>query len=269
MNPLLPRLLARGDTVSIDRGILRISPASGIPVPDDWLADNRLRLCQEILRATGKDALEYVGYDTGHYGRSRAGGVTLQFVSVVTGEEAYAIFNADLTRARSVGGKPAGSPLPKGEFRAGKRSAFYKFWLTTGLNIPNRLSKFHKHMGTIKRVLLTGLKTGPGNRLDVKTMEPVEIQADQIWMAVMGDKLGTAEGRVRDKEGTNSRDKETPQRQQPQALPPNPTTCVSNHGNTVIREDGYTVALPSLNTGPAASEVDAWLDEYDRAESLH
>lgn len=263
LDSVLQKLLRRGDSVAIERGRLVIRPASGLPVPEQWLADNRLRLCREVLELTGLDAFEYVSYDTGHYGKSRAGGVTLHFVSVVTGEVAYTIFNADLTRARSVGGKAAGSPLPKGRFRVGKRSAFYKFWLGTGLPV-RRLSDFHDYMGKLGGILFTGSITG--ERISASSLCPITLRSEEI-AALLPDIIPTSARHHPDKAPTRVPDKETRQRQQPQGLQPFSTTCVSNHGNTVIRGDGYTVAAPVPNTSPEDQSVDDWLKEYDQASS--
>lgn len=265
MDSILQKLLRRGDDVAIERGRLVIRPASGLPVPEQWLADNRLRLCREVLLLAGLDAFEYVGYDTGHYGKSRAGGVTLHFVSVVTGEVAYTIFNADLTRARASGGKPAGSALPKGRFRVGKRSAFYKFWIGTGLPV-RRLSDFHDYMGKLGGILFIGAVAG--ERLNASTIRPITLETEEIT-PLFPDNIPTRTRQHPDNIPTRTPDKETQQSQAQQGLQPIPTACVSNHGNTVIREDGYTAALPSTNTEPVTTEADAWLSEYDKAEGLH
>jgi len=97
---LATKLLSRGDTVSIERGQLVIQPASGKPVPPEWINTNRARLCREALISLGLDAFEYTDYSTGHYGKTRSAGITLRFVSLVNGESVYAVFNADLTRQR-------------------------------------------------------------------------------------------------------------------------------------------------------------------------
>ena len=52
---------------------------------------------------------------------------------MLSGQSVYAVFNADLTRQRNTTTAKAGALLPKGQFRIGKRSHFYKFWMGTGL----------------------------------------------------------------------------------------------------------------------------------------
>ncbi|WGK61483.1 hypothetical protein QAO71_15770 [Halopseudomonas sp. SMJS2] len=265
MDSILQKLLRRGDSVAIERGRLVIRPASGLPVPEQWLADNRLRLCREVLVLAGLDAFEYVGYDTGHYGKSRAGGVTLHFVSVVTGEAVYTIFNAELKRVKDSPGGKTGALLPKGEFRVGKRSAFYKFWLGTGLAVPDRLQRFCRRMGTLRPILFDG--DLQGERLNASTLTPIEIPADLIRVAVSGHKPDTSKTQTGHTVDTNTRHSRMRQSQASQGIQPISTTCVSNHGNTVIREDGYTVDVPVLNTSPEDQSVDDWLKEYDQASS--
>lgn len=264
MSSLLLTLLTRGDSVAIERGRLVIRPASGVAVPEQWLADNRLRLSRELLELVGMDAYEYDGYSTGSYGSSRRGGVTLQFVSAVNGEGAYAIFNADLTRARSVAGKKTGSPLPKGQFRVGKRSAFYKFWLSTGLPV-RRLSDFHDYMGKLSGILLTGAMER--ERIEASTLRPLTISDAEI-AALLPDNTPTSARQHPDKAPTRAPDKETQQRQQPQGLQPNTTACVLNRGKTVIRECGYTGDLPALDTQQEDPSVDEWLGDYDATPGL-
>ena len=268
MPKILPKLLGRGDNVAIECGRLVIRPASGRPVPGDWLADNRLCICREILELIGTDAYEYVGYATGHYGQSRAGGVTLQFASVTTGAVVYAIFNAELTRARSSAGKQAGSPLPKGRFRVGKRSHFYRFWLSTRLPV-RRLSDFHDYMGRLTEILFTGVVSG--DRIDAGTLRPMSINTDEI-AALLPDNIPTSARQHPDNAPTRITDKKTKRHQQSRGLQPFSTTCVSNHGKTVIREHGYTVSpppAPAEPKAPDAQSVDEWLADYDRGVTIH
>ncbi len=192
MECLAMKLLSRGDMVCIERGQLAIQPASGKPVPPQWIAEHAPDICRAILTAADLDAFEYVGYTTGHYGKHKASGVTLQFVSVITGENVYAIFNADLTRQRTTAGGKAGAPLPKGQFRVGKRSHFYKFWLSTGIPV-RRLSDFHDYMGHLSGILCAGNIVG--DRIDVGTLRPVSLSEAEI--AVLPDTIPTPSRQAR------------------------------------------------------------------------
>ena len=113
--------------------------------------------------------LQYISYSTGLYGRKNAGGVTLQLLCEGTGEDYYVIFNADIKRKRNFKDKKAGTLLPKGRFSVGRKSAFYKFWLSTGITIPPRLSAFNDYMGKLKGLLYIA-EIDSDNRLDACTL---------------------------------------------------------------------------------------------------
>ncbi|HDS1059581.1 hypothetical protein [Pseudomonas putida] len=263
MDCLATKLLRRGDAVSIERGQLVIQPASGKPVPPDWVAANTARLCREVLVAVGMDAFEYIGYSTGHYGKSRSAGVTLQFVSVLSGQSVYAVFNADLTRQRTTAAGKAGALLPKGQFRIGKRSHFHRFWLSTGLQMPDRLQRFYKCMGKLSSILLAGDVIQ--DRFDVQSLHPVTLSADQLRLAILGHNEGTIWAQAGHKEGTTSGHKETSTAQAPCGLQPNQTTGVANHGNKVIRmcgNKGLSNTPQETNRAPQDQSVDEWLADY-------
>jgi hypothetical protein len=113
--------------------------------------------------------LQYLSYSTGLYGPQKRGGVTLQLLCERTGKDYYVIFNADIKRKRNVKGLKAGTLLPKGRFSVGRKSAFYKFWLSTGINIPPRLSAFNDYMGKLKGLLYIA-EIESNNRLDACTL---------------------------------------------------------------------------------------------------
>lgn len=252
--------------MSIERGQLVIQPASGKPVPPEWIAANRTGLCREALMAVGMDAFEYIGYSTGHYGKSRVAGVTLQFVSVLSGQSVYAVFNADLTRQRTTAAGKAGALLPKGQFRVGKRSHFYKFWLSTGLPFPRRLAAMHDYMGKLRSVLVTGSVTD--DRFKVGSLAPVSLTAEQFRAAVLPDNIRTISGQAPDNSRTKVPDKETATAQESCGLQPNQTTGVANHGNKVIRMCGNkTLSNTPQETHrrPEDQTVDEWLSHYDSA----
>lgn len=249
--------------MSIERGQLVIQPASGKPVPPEWITANRAGLCREALMAVGMDAFEYTDYSTGHYGKTRSAGVTLRFVSVVSGQSAYAVFNADLTRQRNTATAKAGSLLPKGQFRIGKRSHFYKFWMGTGLPFPRRLSAMHDYMGKLRGVLLTGALSG--DRLDAGSLAPVGLTVEQFRGAILPDKIRTTPGQLPDNSRTKVPDKETALAQSPRGLQRNQTTCVSNHENKLTRRCEYkapsNTPIPT-HRPPEEQTVDEWLDAY-------
>ena len=263
MECLTAKLLRRGDTVSIELGQLAIQPASGKPVPPEWISTNRARICREVLMSVGMDAFEYTDYSTGHYGKKRSAGVTLRFVSVVSGQSVYAVFNADLTRQRNTSTAKAGALLPKGQFRIGKRSHFYKFWMGTGLPFPRRLAAMHDYMGKLRSVLVTGSVTA--DRINAGSLVPLSLTADQFREAILPDNSRTRSGQLPDNSRTRVPDKEKATGQEPQGLQPIPATCASNHENKLIRKDEYkTIPYTPIDTPkpPQDQTVDEWLEAY-------
>lgn len=180
--PLLPYLLQRGDKVFIAGGRLVIKPISGRPVLGNWFEDHAPGLIRDILKKTDTEAFVFESYSTGHYGNNHYNGVNLQFTSLLSCKGAYVIFNADLKRKRNSKNAKAGSPLPKGQFRVGKKTSFYKFWSKTGLELPPRLSSFHDYMGNLKQVLFAG-NYMEGERLDKNSLLPLDISYSEILKA--------------------------------------------------------------------------------------
>ncbi|MGH1448106.1 MAG: hypothetical protein ACRBBM_01600 [Pseudomonadaceae bacterium] len=260
------QLLNRGDGVYIERGRLVIQPASGKAAPLEWMTEHAPRIHREILAEVGLDAYEYVTYTTGHYGKARFAGITLQFVSVLTGRPAYAIFNADLTRQRTTAKGKAGAPLPRGQFRVGKRSHFYKFWLNAGIRLPKRLGAFHDYMGKLRGVLFTAHLRG--ERIDAGSLMPLALSELQLRTQLLPDISQTTVGQVPDNSRTTAPDKEFSPDYTPQGIQPDPTKGPINCGNTVIREHGYTgSSKPALSVlkAPQEQSVDDWLEEYENA----
>lgn len=247
---LLAQLQARGDLVAVENGRLVVTPASGRPVPRDWLEQYGRRLLIEAAAKGNKLALEYLAFSVGNYGTHRAGGVTLQFRCMTTGQALYTIFNADTHRQRTTKHGRKGDPLPKDRFIVGKRSAFYLFWESTGLPY-HRLSDFHDYMGNLKGLTYTA-SIESGERLAAQSLCP-------LWLAAP-DKNQTTSRQAPDNCPTRLPDKETRQIQQASGFQPEQTTGLEKHGNTAIRECGYTGAF----IPPDQQSDDEWLADYCR-----
>jgi len=260
-------LLSRGDLVVIEHGRLRLEPVSGEPVPDEWLDDHQDKIISEIIKRTGTDAFTYESYSTGSYGECRAGGVTLQLISVLAEAPHYAIFNADLTRKKSTQHGKAGTPLPDRHFRVGRRHLFYKFWLATGLTIPRRLSSFHDYMDKLRGILFTGdyIK---GGRLKADSIQPLSITHQQLRTAFcipgLPDKPRTTPGHSSDNSRTRVPDKHSPLPHAQQAVQPITTTGENNHGTSKQGNAGIRGNVFPLNNPKSLEEqsVDEWLDGY-------
>ena len=265
---LLGLLLARGDAVSIELGVLVIVPASGKSVPSDWLSDNSEMLIRQILGVIGQDAYRYQSHKTGHYGPRRSAGLTLQFQSVMTDDEAYAIFNIELTRARNTASGKKGDPLPAGQFRAAPGSHLTKFWQSTGIALK-RLAAMHDYIGRLRTVLFSASPT-PGRddgRLDAGSLRALNIPSALIQQAMASENQPTKSGHSTDTPQTSRPDKDTPQSQYSCGLQPAMTTWDNHCGNTVSSERGNTGNLqtPPARTPPQEQSIDEWLADYDSA----
>ena len=119
--------------------------------------------------------LEFESFSTGFYGGG-FGGVTLQFIDLATGENYYAIFNAELSRKRATRRHLAGTRLPGKQFRISRRHLFYRFWRKTGLPVPPRLGAFHDYMGNLRKLQFSGeLVADKPNRLNASSLQLLQI----------------------------------------------------------------------------------------------
>jgi len=236
---LLNHLLARGDQVSIEGGNLVLIPASGNPVPSDWFDANESELVEQIAVQTGVIILRYAEYSAGAYGTHLFQGVTLQFDCVTTLTDAYAIFNAILTRARTTKHGAAGKPLPKKHFRLHRKHELTKFLKRSGIQ-PRRLSDAYKSMGKLKGLLFSAsLSVGKGSRLESDSITPLNLTHQHLL------ELLETPRQQRDNTATKYRDKETADSHTQSDFQPIYTTGVFNHGKrtTLPREYGTRVTI--------------------------
>lgn len=259
---LLAQLLARGDVVAMTQGRLMIAAASGCPIPSDWLEQRRQQLIADVAGAAGVLALEYQSHSVGNYGHRRAGGLTIQFRCLASGRELYAIFNVDTRRSRNTKSGKAGDPLPKGQFRAGKRSAFVAFWKSTGLPC-HRLSDFHDYMGSLGKLIFTADLCN-GERLEAATLRPLDVSKGRLAIQIQPDNSPTRSRQAPDNIPTRFPDKETTESQQLRGFQPMPTTGQEKYGNTVTRDYGYT----GRPVSPDLQSTDEWLSDYVQAQPL-
>ncbi len=267
-NSLVRRLLVRGNRLAIEQGRLHLDAASGKPVAD-WLAAHHKQLVAEILQRTGIDALHYTGYSCGHYPPKKRAGVTLQFDSLLTNANRYAIFNADLTRTK---GYKAGSPLPKKQFRLNEGSSFKPFWLSA-LDAPRRWSALHDYMGKLKGILFDAeLTPGKPDRLVATSIRAINLTHQQLLQAfevsTIPDNCQTASGQTPDNCQTIMPDKIIAPPHVPQGLQPDPATDVDSYGNTV---KGNAVSRVDVNPlsppmKPIEQTTNDWLADYSTTE---
>ena len=176
--PLIRLFLQEGRHVSIERGVLHIDP----PIPDNQYKSDFESMAAEIVNACGVSGFAYRGYSTGRYLARKASGVTLQFIDLQgDGSPSFAIFNAEIDRARRGKKGGPGTPLPKGQFRVGVNHGFYRFWVKAGIPLPRRLSSFHDYMGKLKFRIFTGRYVWPGSeKLKNQTVQPLTLFHDEI-----------------------------------------------------------------------------------------
>lgn len=256
---LLRQLLERGDRVLIVKGRLCIEPASGIPVPSEWLRAHSSDLTREILKTTGEDAVFYESFSTGCYGPRMAAGVTLQFRTLYECD-AYAIFNVGLTYVR---GPRKGKPLPGNQFRVGKRSHFHKFWQRCQLKTP-RLSRFADYMGNLEGIAFRASRSN--ERIDTGTITPITVTAAQVERAFLPHNSRTESAQLSAKARTNASHNDSAQSHTLSGLQPILTAGNSNHGNTVVRECGARGLPTPLDIPPQDQSPDEWLADYESAE---
>ena len=284
-------LLDWGYSVSIESGHLIINPNNKMPCVKHLTNSHKLKLIVEILQKIGRDALTFHSHSASKYGPTLAGGVTLQFTHVLTGSEAYAIFNANLTRSRNTKSGRAGDPLPTKQFRVAKHSGFCKFWASTGLP-PRKLSSYYEYMGKLKPLFFESQDISNSNdRLDSSLLKPLQISFQEVKEAFdFSDSPPTSNRQCTDKQPTVATDKKTLQPSKTLGLQANSTTGSIYYGNTVIREkvtrgNAYPVnapisnslSTPVLNKSKHETEtttrakdqtIDEWFSDYDESYFL-
>ena len=258
-NTLTKKLLDRGDYVAVEQGQVVIRPKSGKSA-GEWLTDNATQIYREVLSKTGINALKYVSYSTGHYTQHKAGGVTLQYISLLTGESFHVVFNADLTRAR---GKQRGQPLPKGQFRVGKGHAFTLFWSSLELPLPRRLSTFHDCMGKLKPIVISG-SIDEKNRINKASIKPITISHTELIalfsVTKSPDNYPTTSRQLPDKYPTRVPDKQSTETQIPQGLQSNSSACVNEYG---LSNKGSTCNGSNVIPLPIQQSNEEWWADYD------
>ena len=264
MSVTIRKLLARDAVISIELGRLIILQRDGQPAPVGWLEQYSDVLVREILVALGIEAYRYESYSTGFYGAVKASGLTLLLSSVRDDSDAYAIFNVCLTRSKTTKAGAEGTPLPKRHFRLkGKRGHFYRFWLSTGLREPRRISSFHDYMGHLKGILFTAKVTdGHPNRLECGTLKPLSISPAEIQEAFRPDISCTTSGHPTDNCRTHLPDKEYALALVNRGLQPEFTTCAEKHGKTVISSHGNSPSLSPRRKTPQEQTSEEWEADY-------
>jgi hypothetical protein len=285
-------LLKRGDSLAVSLGQLFIMPNSGQPVPRDWLTTNRTKIMTEIAHQSNQSIFSYSYYKTGIYNSGRSPGLMMKFGDLLTGEEAYAVFNATLKYQRATKSKKAGDSLPDRHFHIRDRSAFYNFWMKTGLDIPRRFSEWHKSMSKLQHVYFVAEKRS-GDKLANNSIQPLSLSSAVI-LQLFGDNSATSQRQASDNKTTRNSDKEWRQgmvtsngdkdiaADQDSNDLTRDSKCVSNQvrvfesageisayaTNRVLSNQVMTcnvVPLPPNKKAPEEQSINEWMDDYDSA----
>ncbi len=125
------------------------------------------------MNQLGIGTYQYVSYSTGNIdvtGKNKLiPTLTIQFANIETGESARLCYTVCLTRKRTRGKNKAGTPLPAGQFSVSIRYSFIMFWKMAGLELPESLTRFHKCMGKLKKVVFQ-FEVNSKERINKKTM---------------------------------------------------------------------------------------------------
>jgi hypothetical protein len=285
-------LLKRGDSLAVSLGQLFIMPNSGQPVPRDWLTTNRTKIMTEIAHQSNQSIFSYSYYKTGIYNNGRSPGLMMKFGDLLTGEEAYAVFNATLKYQRATKSKKAGDSLPDRHFHIRDRAAFYNFWMKTGLDIPRRFSEWHKSMSKLQHVYFVAEKRSD-DKLANNSIQPLSLSSAVI-LQLFGDNSATSERQASDNKATRNSDKEWRQgmvtsngdkdiaADQVSNGLTRDSKCVSNQvrvfesageisacaTNRVLSNQVIAcnvVPLPPNKKAPEEQSIDEWMDDYDSA----
>jgi len=266
---ILPRLLSKGNEVSIVKGSPLIIAASGKQVPEKWLTDNRRLLLLEIINLLNVDAYTYIGYSTGRYGRNLYQGVTLQFEETQDFSEAHAILNAEITRARNSKHGKAGEDLPKGQFRVSPKHNFYKFWRSTGLKFPIRNSAFFDYMGKLKEIIFVG-ELDYKSKFHNKTLRALELSSELIMAAYiqsLPDNTQTTTKQYPNNYQTRMPNKEVTSKHAANDTALNSSTRESKYGLSYQGSVVISNHLPLINhiKKPYEQTTDEWLNDWEQA----
>ncbi len=266
---LLEKLISRGDHIEIIHGRLTITPASGKEVPEQYLADNKDSLTIEIARLLNLQVYTFSSYSTGHYGKHNSAGVTLQFVNITTGEQSHMTFNAELKRARTTPRGKKGSSLPKGQFRITNKYMLYKFWLSTGLKLPPRLSVFHDYMGNLKQLYFMPNVNCQGKVIDkmIPLLNvPYTIICSYLTNILPYNNHTTATQEAH-KRHTSMPNNKINQSHINKGIKDNLTTCLNNYE---LSKQGSAVTSNSLLSSNTIKKVheqsnEEWLNEWEQS----
>ena len=229
----------------------------------------------------------YQSYKTGLYsvngGTKRPGLYLLLSVIGKPQQSAYCLFNAESSYNRNTAKHRAGDPLPKGQFRVKHGSKFTGLWLACGLPLPDggKLSCFHRYMGKLSGIVLTGTPT-PDKSERLATLTPATVNHSTIQAAYEQTKTTSSVPKLSlicpyDVPNMSLRavPKETEPDQQSRALEADSGTGQNsankgkqvkvNHNAFIAVKEGSLIPSNEQPPAPGNSDADDWLADYEAA----
>ena len=256
---LTSKLIARGDYVAIEEGLPVVKPASGKPVPNEWLRENSDTLIKEILDLTDCPAYRFTRHTTGTDPKYTSDRLTLWFCSVRTGLEVLTHFNVDIKRKRNIPKNKAGSKLPDGKFTPQPHSRFIRWWRNLKLPTPRYRSEYHEKLHLLKPLLITGttyIARKDEVRFQDKNIEFLSIDYERIKLSVIHREL-VGKSPVTHRELIGNNDREAA----PSTLDNIRVTDNSECGTNTVRLKNNAISM--TNKAPKEQTTDEWLCDYE------
>lgn len=268
---MLPKLLSLGREIAVKRGRLIVTPQPGFRVPDGWIENHSPQILFEVAGLFDDVIFLYEGYTAGNYGPHKSGGITLKLVNCRDGSPLYAIFNANLTRAKTTKFHLAGTPLPKGQFRLAKGSDFLRLWKILGLPLPRRpLSAMHDYMGNLSGIVLTGkMHESQHERVVSSSITALDLSANQIrerlHLVLPPNSTQTNYNQMPDNLQTNFPDKSVEKIHINQRGWIESNRGENSYGNTLKGSKGIrdnVIPIGKTNNHPQEQTAEEWLADY-------
>ncbi len=253
--PLLDELIGREILIEIVDG--RLVLETEIPEESSVSLDGnqRDRLVGEIARLMSLDLYQFRYHTTGKYGGFLGGGITLHFESILSRVAHYAVFNVDVTKAKSSKAGNAGSKRPKGQFTPKAGGAFSRFWRRLLLPQPARPSTMHKKMHLLKHLVLAAEPLDE-SKLDKNSIKLAQIDHQSLIAAFRDRERFRTDARLpEDERETLDGYTEYCEVLNNTGLERVPGTRHPYHGSS-HQDGGYT-------TDVSVQSTDEWLKAYD------
>ena len=266
--PLLERLVAKGDAVSIDAGVLTITPASGLDVPKDWLKENGPVLTKEICRLLNRNLYRYIDHSTGFTPKFTNDRLTLSFQGLLNGTIVTTNFNISIKRSRKSKKHIKGGRMASNRFTCRKKSHFWRFLLSTGMKMPRYPSESADTLHRLKKFLFEAdaKPSNTGLRFNNDEIVLANISAETIFNALqsrnlaVNSSLNNREDVVND--SLNNRENVVNDSREEFPSSPYKSTPVaeSNYERRQVRNKNEDKS--EKNQGPSSMSVEQWRDDY-------